>query len=311
MVAEAAREIPAGTIVGDRWRVEAKLGGGGMSLLYAVRHTRTTKRAALKVMLLEYAESKAMQARFSQEMTVTASLESDHIVKVMDGGADSALGVLFIVMELLQGVDLRAELLRCGGRLRPADVAIYLHQASVGLDLAHADGIVHRDLKPENLFLVRRDDGSPCVKVLDFGVAKYIAESLGSAKTTQAIGTPIYMSPEQIRGDGTIGYAADVYSLAHVAYDLLVGEPYWENERRKSSSLYGMLMMMAKGPSEPPSARSIARGVILPEAFDLWFARATAFDPLSRHASILEAASELLDLFPEALSASTRRIPQG
>ena len=119
------------------------------------------------------------------------------------------------------------------------------------------------------------------------------------------------MSPEQIRGDGTIGYAADVYSLAHVAYDLLVGEPYWENERRKSSSLYGMLMLMALGPSEPPSARSIARGVLLPEAFDVWFARATAFDPLSRHASIVEAASELLDLFPESLAASTRKVPRG
>ncbi len=306
-MSDAPKEIPAGSIVGERWRIESKLGGGGMSVLYEVRHTRTTKRAALKVMLLEYAESKVMQLRFTQEMTVTASLESDHIVQVMDGGADDSLGILFIVMELLQGLDLRAERHRLGGRLRPADAAVYLHQASIGLDLAHADGIVHRDLKPENLFLVRREDGSPCVKVLDFGVAKYIAESLASAKTTQAIGTPIYMSPEQIRGDGTIGYAADVYSLAHVAYDLVVGEPYWENERRKSSSLYGMLMSMVKGPSEEPSARSVARGVTLPRAFDAWFARASAFDPLSRHASIIEAAEELVDVFPEAAAAVTRR----
>jgi serine/threonine-protein kinase len=306
-MSDAQGELARGVVVEGRWRVVERLGRGGMSVLYEVQHVRTTKRAALKVMLLDFASSPVMRERFKQEMTVTASLESDHVVQVLDGGADVDLGLLYIVMARLRGSDLRVERERCGGRLSERDVAEYLQQAALGLDVAHAAGIVHRDLKPDNLFLTRRDDGQPCVKVLDFGVAKYVAESLGSAKTTQAIGTPLYMSPEQIRGDGTIGYAADVYSLAQVAFDLLVGEPYWAATQRRTSSLYGLLMAISAGVRESAVARAAAHDVHLPPAFDAWFARATADDPRDRHPSIVDAAAELASIFPEVEGPATLR----
>jgi eukaryotic-like serine/threonine-protein kinase len=306
-MADPRGELIPGVVVEGRWRVVTCIGRGGMSELYEVRHARTTKRAALKVMLLDYASSSVLRERFKQEMTVTASLESDHIVQVFDGGADESLGLLYLVLELLRGEDLRAARERSGGRFDGPIVAEYLEQAALGLDLAHAAGIVHRDLKPENLFLTYRDDARPCIKVLDFGVAKYIAESVGSAKTTQAIGTPLYMSPEQIRGDGTIGYAADVYSMAQVAYDLLVGEPYWESTRRQTSSLYGLLMAITAGVKTPATLQATERGVRLPPEFDAWFARATADDPLDRHPSIVEAARELSCIFPALEGPATLR----
>src|SRR6185436_6317211 len=131
---------------------------------------------------------------------------------------------LFLVMELLKGHDLGG-LLEKQGSLGPADVVTLFYQAAHALDRTHAVGVVHRDLKFENLFVTYRDDGSPRLKVLDFGVAKVVAQT--SAKTTRSLGTPLYMAPEQIKAAKGIGPRADVYALGHIAYTLLTGEAYW------------------------------------------------------------------------------------
>src|SRR5205823_5924260 len=127
----------------------------------------------------------------------------------------------------LRGRDLAAEI-EARSKLPPKEAVVLLSQAALALDKTHDAGIVHRDLKPENLFLTKRDDGTPRLKVLDFGIAKVVAQSAQTAKQTKSIGTPLYMSPEQIHGDAKIDARSDLYALAHIAYALLVGEPYWE-----------------------------------------------------------------------------------
>src|SRR5262249_12305667 len=158
----------------------------------------------------------------------------------------------------------------------------YLSHTALGLERAHAKGIVHRDLKPENLFVTTRDDGTPYVKILDFGIAKAAAQGT-DAKMTRPIGTPAYMAPEQVRGEGSLGPRADVSALGHVAYALLAGEPYWTEEAKASDALFLLWQKIVTGPDERPTSRARRRcGVILPMAFDAWFLKATAIKPAER-----------------------------
>src|SRR5262249_54416152 len=150
-------------------------------------------------------------------------------------------------------------------------------------DRIHDAGIIHRDLKPENLFLARREDGSIRLKVLDFGVAK-VADHGGAMGTASSlVGTPLYKAPEQIPGGRPVTPGAAVYARAQIAYRMLVGGAYWEDEKQAAENLYALLMQIAAGPPETASARAARRRVLLPAAFDAWFAQATATDPDERH----------------------------
>ncbi len=262
-----------------------------MGALYEVVHRGTKRRAALKLMRPELVHSAELRSRFELETRVTASIESDHIVEVYDAGTDAATGAPYLVMELLRGRDLSSELI-ARGPMAIEEVAEHVRQTSRGLDKAHDASIVHRDIKPENLFLARRDDGSPCVKILDFGVAKLVADSR-TAKTTRALGTALYMAPEQIRGDAMIGPLADIYALGHVAFTLLVGRPYFHEEEASEQGYYGLRMAIVSGAKEAPSKRAERRLITLPEGFDRWFFRATAADPLDRYDGARELADEL------------------
>ncbi len=292
-------QLKPGASFKGRYALLRCIQAGGMGAIYEVRDTVTRRRRALKTMLPNVVEDPDLRARFAEEATVTADIESTHIVEVFDAGVDDETGLPFIVMELLDGKDLGATLEQ-QGPLAPEDVVVLLQQAALALNRTHAANIVHRDLKPENLFVTRRDDGSPHVKVLDFGIAKVIK---GTAKTTRNIGTPLYMSPEQIRGDAAIGTRADLYAMGHIAFSLLVGEAYWEPESRECSSVFGLFMQVVEGLPEPATIRAQRRGVTLPEAFDAWFDRATAAVPADRFAT----ASELVGALAEALDVPLSR----
>src|SRR5690606_27868210 len=211
-----------------RYFVTRCIGAGGMGAVYEAVHGETHGKVALKVMLPRLVHRPDARQRFLQEARVTAKVVSNHIVQVFDAGVDDATGMPFIVMELLVGQDLDAMLARAG-RLPPHVVITLLRQAALALDKTHAAGVVHRDLKPHNLFVSQRDDGSPAVKILDSGIAELIDTS-GAGDRTRSAGTPLYLPPEQMRGEGDIDAAADVYALAHIAYTALVGRPYWETE---------------------------------------------------------------------------------
>jgi eukaryotic-like serine/threonine-protein kinase len=266
-----------------------------MGAVYEVLHVETRRRRALKVMLPSVVSDADARERFRREATVAAEIESEHIVEVFDAGVDDETGTPFIVMELLRGEEL-AETVARKGRLAPEQVVTYLAQVAAALDKTHAAGVVHRDLKPENLFLTTRDDGSPRVKVLDFGIAKVVAQS---AAVTRTVGTPLYMAPEQIRGD-PIGPAVDRYALTQIAYTLLVGEAYWTVEHTAAQGVYAFLMRVVEGIKEPPRERARARGIDLPPQFDAWFARGTAADPKQRFSSGSALVIALADAFDVA-----------
>jgi serine/threonine-protein kinase len=260
----------------------------------------------MKVMLPEVVSDPGLRARFKLEATVTAEIESEHIVETFDAGVDAETGAPFLVMELLRGRDLDEELEK-RGRLSASEVVTYLGQAALALDKTHAAGIVHRDLKPDNLFLTTRDDGSPRLKILDFGIAK-VVQTLRPGVTTQVIGTPIYMSPEQIRG-ADLGPRADLYALGQIAYTLLVGHSYWRLDADDTTQLFRNILA---GTTEPASVRAAARGVVLPAAFDAWFAKATATSRDERFPAaggMISALAASLGLEPPRVTGAVRVVP--
>ncbi|HEX6765965.1 MAG TPA: serine/threonine-protein kinase, partial [Polyangiaceae bacterium] len=290
-----------------RYEVVRVLKAGGMGAVYEVLDSGTRRRRALKTMLPGFVSDPDMRARFHLEATVAADIESEHIVEVFDAGVDEPTGLPFLVMELLKGQTL-AEALEKRGRLAANDVVMLLHQGSLALDKTHAAGIVHRDLKPENLFITRRDDGSLRLKLLDFGIAKVVAQS-SHAKTTRSFGTPLYMSPEQIRGDGDIGHRSDLYSLGQIAFSLLAGRPYWHPESERTTGVYGLLVKIMDGAPEPGSKRAEQFGARLPKRFDAWFEKATALEPSDRFETASELVEELAVALEVPLPRSVRRAP--
>jgi serine/threonine-protein kinase len=276
--------LAPGSIFAGRYVVERPLGGGGMGSVFVAQHTATRRRVALKLMRPDLVTEAGMRDRFAQEAQVSSVIRSKHVVEVLDAGVDAATGAPFLAMELLEGRDL-GQLLRERGPL-PADEAVrLLTQVARGLDKAHAAGVVHRDLKPENLFLCRDEDGSPLVKILDFGLAKFLQGS--NAATTLAAGTPRYMAPEQL-GQAPVTPAVDVWAFGLIAFTLLAGQTYWDVD--SIAQLYGALL----APSYPsPSGRARAFGVALPPNFEPWFTRCTAREPAHRFATTGEAVEQL------------------
>jgi len=292
---EALALLPKGRVFQGRYEIVRCLKAGGMGAVYEVIHLETRRRRALKIMLPSVVASPEMHARFRLEATVAADVESEHIVEVFDAGVDAESGAPFLVMELLRGDDLLAVLGK-RKRLPPAEVIPILTQAAGALDKTHAAGVVHRDLKPDNLFLARRDDGSPKLKILDFGIAKVVAESGQPAAKTRILGTPLYMSPEQIRGDGDIGPRADLYALGHIAFALLVGDAYWGAQSRKAE-LYALMMKIVAGAPDPATTMATRYGAELPAGIDAWFARATALEPADRFSTAAELVESLAEVF--------------
>jgi eukaryotic-like serine/threonine-protein kinase len=286
--------IEDGAIFAGRYRVIRRLAAGAMGVVFEAVHLETDRRWALKVMLAHIIERPELRERFRLEARVTAHIASEHIVRVFDAGVDDATGLPFLVMELLHGEEL-GRCLRRVGRFSPAEALACLHQTALALDRTHAASIVHRDLKPGNLFLDVGADGEPRLKVLDFGVAKIVAESTTSAGATMTVGTPLYMAPEQFRGL-RVSAATDIYALGMMAYTFLVGEAYWADEKREDDNLVAFALNAVYGPQEKASERATRRGVALAEGFDAWFARATAVEPVERFATATAAVRALGDV---------------
>ncbi|MGK3982376.1 protein kinase [Sorangium sp. So ce136] len=279
-----------------RYRVVRGIATGAMGAVYEVIHVETERRRALKVMHPHLAESPEFHARFKLEARIAARVATEHIVEVFDAGIDRKTGMPFLVMELLRGEDL-SKRLRGSGRLPPEEVVACLRQTALALDKTHAAGIVHRDLKPANLFLAESDDDEePRIKVLDFGIAKLVAETAVDSATTAGVGTPLYMAPEQFDG-GSISGAVDIFALGMLAYTLLVGTAYWSSEMRELGSTFEFAAIAGYGPQEPACARAAAEGVSLPPAFDAWFAKATARAPEARFATASAAVEALAEVF--------------
>jgi serine/threonine-protein kinase len=182
--------VEIGQVIAGKYRVERVLGAGGMGMVVEVIHEELLQRMAIKLMLPEVAMSPELVDRFLREARTAAALKSQHATKVFDVGRLET-GALYMVMEHLTGSDLTA-VVKSRGALPAGEAALYVLQACEALAEAHRRGLVHRDIKPANLFLTRAADGSPCIKVLDFGVAKATAEA-SQTGTGALLGTPLYI----------------------------------------------------------------------------------------------------------------------
>jgi serine/threonine-protein kinase len=233
MTEERALPFVRGEVLGGKYRVSRVVGEGGMGVVVEATHVQLDERVALKFLRPEMLATPDVVARFDREARAAVKLKSDHVARVMDVGKTPA-GVPYMVMEYLEGKDL-GETLAEQGPLPVPQAVEYIIQACEGIGEAHARGIVHRDVKPENLFLVKRDDGWRSVKVLDFGISKAVLVGPSgvdpNSKDTAAImGSPHYMSPEQLRSTKTVDHRADVWSLGVVLFELLAGTmPFDEN----------------------------------------------------------------------------------
>jgi serine/threonine protein kinase len=229
-----AAPVKEGDILASKYRVEKVLGVGGMGVVVAAEHIELSQKVALKFLLKQAAANDALVGRFLREARASVRLKGAHVAKTLDVGRLED-GAPYIVMEYLDGHDLHAEIRGAAGPL-PVEIAVsYVVQAAEGLAEAHSLGIVHRDLKPGNLFLTRGVDGRPLVKVLDFGISKTMDPSVGGdglslTNTSMLLGSPLYMSPEQMRSSKHVDERSDLWALGAIAFELLTGRVPFEAE---------------------------------------------------------------------------------
>ncbi len=273
--------LEPGRVFGKDFRILRALRSGGMGAVYIVEQLSTGKQRALKVMNPDLAQDPATRDRFVLEARAAAQIDSDHVVEVVTAGVDEETGAPYLVMELLRGEELHDAAERLGP-LPVGDVAEVLSQVGHALERAHAMGIVHRDLKPQNVFLSvsRRKDASFTAKILDFGIAKLVADS--QKTSTQPLGSPLFMSPEQTDRKGRISPATDVWALGLIAFKLLTGSEFW----RETQSLPMLLREIVVDPIPFASerARELGADTLLPVGFDAWFARCVNRDIDARFA---------------------------
>ncbi len=293
-----ARESEAGTAllkVGDllagKYRVERILGEGGMGVVVAAHHELLDQHVAVKLLYQDIADREA-QSRLLLEARACAKLQSEHVARVVDvdTGAD---GLPFIVMELLEGADL-CQIADARGALPRWLVVDYMLQSLEGLAHAHARSIVHRDLKPSNLFLANRSDGTQIIKILDFGISKSTDpfENTGERKRAMqltggraVLGSPPYMSPEQVRSPKTVDHRTDIWSLGVVMYELLTNSmPFGGDEINETFA-----QVLEK---EPQPIRQIVTGV--PEGLERVVMKCLQKNRDNRYADVAELARALV-----------------
>lgn len=215
--------IAPGQIIGERYRVGQLLGKGGMGIVCEATHVGLEVPVAIKFIRTDLKDNSEFVQRFLNEARRAAALKNEHVARVHDVGQLES-GDLYLVMERLEGVGLDAYV-RERGPLRQAEAVNLILQACEGLSEAHSVGVVHRDIKPENLFLARRSDGKRTLKILDFGISKQTADDAPSSLTNseRSLGSPWYMSPEQMIDTSSVDHRADIWSLGVVLFELLTG----------------------------------------------------------------------------------------
>jgi serine/threonine-protein kinase len=295
--------VQPGEIIARKYQVESILGSGGVGVVVAARHVQLGERVALKFLHPEAVSSQTDMARFLREARAAVRLKNEHVARVIDVGTLEN-GCPYIVMEFLTGTDLAA-LIEHVGSVAPTDAADYVLQASEAVAEAHALGIVHRDLKPSNLFLTERADGSPLVKVLDFGIAKTMVDAeLGVGhqeltKTRTVLGSPMYMSPEQVRNSKSVDQRSDVWSLGIVLYELLSGTVPFDGD-----TATGVVAAVLSDPPPP----LLSRKPDLPQGLVYAVERCLQKQREHRFQNVAELAEALAPFAPEHSRLSVGRI---
>jgi len=273
--------VKVGDVLVGKYRVEKILGIGGMGMVVAATHLELDQKVALKFMLPEAMRSTQAMDRFLREAKASVRLRSEHVCRVLDVGRLEN-GAPYIVMEFMRGKDF-ADVIKHRGPLPTSDAVDYLLQALEGVAEAHANSIVHRDLKPGNLFVTTDNDGSPLVKVLDFGISK--SSIAGAAtKTGDIMGSPSYMAPEQMASSKNVDARADIWALGVIAYEAVTGTlPFM------ADTLPALCMTVL---NESPPDLGTVRGD-LPKPFIAVVMKCLEKKPAERYADVGELAAAL------------------
>jgi len=295
--------VREGEILAGKYRVDKVLGVGGMGVVVAAYHIELDQRVAIKFLLPEVLDHGEAVARFAREARAAVKIKSEHVAKVTDVGKLEN-GAPYMVMEFLDGSDL-SQWLTQRGALPVEQACEFVLQACEAIAEAHALGIVHRDLKPGNLFVIRRADGVLSVKVLDFGISKTASgPGSGSAgamtKTSALMGSPLYMSPEQMQSSRDVDARTDIWALGVILYELLVGtQPF------TADTMPELVLRVVTG---PPAAGLRGRRPDVPEGLERVILRCLEKDRGRRFESVGELAAALLPYAPKRSKASVERI---
>jgi serine/threonine-protein kinase len=294
--------VREGEVLAGKYRVERVLGVGGMGVVVAATHLQLEERVALKFLVKDALQSADAVARFAREARAAVKIKSEHVARVIDVGTLEN-GAPYMVMEYLEGGDL-SQVVHSQGPLPIEDAVEYVLQACEAIAHAHVLGIVHRDLKPANLFLIRRPDGTNAIKVLDFGISKVMPGKGSSSdnamtRTRAVMGSPLYMSPEQMTSTRDVDGRTDIWALGVILYELLAGQPPFSADTMPQ--LCGLIL---SGPT--PSIRTVRANI--PPALDAVLRRSLEKDPARRYPNIAEFAAALAEFAPKRARASIDRV---
>jgi eukaryotic-like serine/threonine-protein kinase len=300
----ASMSVRPGDVIAGKYEVLRLLGSGGMAFVVAARHIELDETVALKFLRSECLVQGDLPAFFVREARGAVKIKSEHVARVFDVGTLPD-GAPFIVMEYLDGIDLRV-LLHEEGPPPVERTAEYVMQVCEALAAAHAIGIVHRDIKPENLFLVNREQGLDLVKVLDFGISKMTLtgssiDQSGLQASAPPVGTPLYMSPEQLRGSRDLDARADIWSLGCVLFELLTGKPPFDAPS---------IMMLIATILEHPTPRLVELCPDLPAGLDAVVGRCLEKEPRHRFDDVGDLAAALSPFAPARARISVERCNQ-
>jgi len=292
--------LKPGVVLAGKFRIERVLGQGGMGVVVAAHHLQLDERVALKFLLPEALDNAEAVARFAREARAAVKIKSEHVARVTDVGTLDN-GSPYMVMEYLNGTDL-GDLVKSQGQLPVRDAVEFVLQACEAVAEAHAIGIVHRDLKPSNLFLIRRADGSACVKVLDFGISKLTTgadSQMAMTKTAMVMGSPLYMSPEQMASARDVDARTDIWAIGAILHELVTGNvPFIAD---------AMPQLCHKILQEPPVLLSQARPDA-PLGLQEVVLRCLRKKPEDRYPTVAELAADLLPYAPKVGRLSVERI---
>jgi eukaryotic-like serine/threonine-protein kinase len=295
--------IREGELLAGKYRVERILGAGGMGVVVAAHHVDLDERVAIKFLLPEVLGHGEAVARFAREARAAVKIKSEHVAKVTDVGKLEN-GAPYMVMEYLEGSDLAAWVAQRGA-LAIEQAVEFVLQACEAIAEAHALGIVHRDLKPANLFVIRRPDGVLSVKVLDFGISKTAGMLSSGAeasmtRTSAQMGSPLYMSPEQMHSSRDVDSRSDIWALGIILYELITGGPPFV-----ADTMPELVLRVVHG--APPRALA-SRRPDAPPGLEAVILRCLEKDRRVRYESIGELAVALLPFAPKRSKGSVERI---
>src|SRR6266852_9931206 len=286
-----------GQVLADRYHIMKKLGEGGMGQVYLAEHVKMGRRSAIKVMNPSMVHDPEAVARFNREASNASRISDAHVCAIYDFG-ETPEGLIYLAMEYIEGEALTDLLERDGALKVPRAVHIF-RQVADALQAAHDLGIVHRDLKPDNIMLTRRKDGADVVKVVDFGIAKAVEGDQAGQKVTKTglvVGTPEFMSPEQLSGD-TLDGRSDLYSLALVFYRMLSGKLPFEATTVQET--------MIKRLTDDPITLAEARpDLTFPAGLQLVLDTALARTPMERYQTVSKFAADVAAVTGQPSSAA-------